>query len=170
MVWIMPSIDYFECERCGFRWKDQGPLMFCLDEDGKIEEYILIHSAYDLDKASLISGDIVETFCASCNKKIKLYLISFVRSPYVEEKALLLIEELANENMISDKILKPFIRSSDLKDDYYIVDLSRNFHSSKKYHCPSCNGEIPKYILSKNSCPKCGGNIKTVDGICLDKL
>ena len=46
----MPSIDYFECEDCGFRWKDQGPLMFCLNDDGEIEEYILVQEAYDLDK------------------------------------------------------------------------------------------------------------------------
>ena len=27
----MASIDYFECEDCGFRWKDQGPLFFFLN-------------------------------------------------------------------------------------------------------------------------------------------
>ena len=166
----MASIDYFECEDCGFRWKDQGPLLFCLNEDGNIEEYILIQSAYDLYKDSPISGDIVETYCACCDKKIKLYLISIVKKPFEESEAISLIDKLASEKKISNRMLKPFIKSSDLKDDSYIVDLSRNFHSSKKYHCPSCSGEIPKYILSKNSCPKCEGNIKAVDGICLDKL
>ena len=166
----MASIDYFECEDCGFRWKDQGPLLFCLNEDGEIEEYILIRTAYDLDKDSSISGDIVETYCVNCDKKIKMYLVSFIKKPYDEEEAISLIEKLASEKKISNKILKPFIKSSDLKDDSYIVDLSRNFHSSKGYHCPSCNSEIPKYILSKNSCPKCGGEIKVVDGMCLDKL
>lgn len=166
----MPSIDYFECEDCGFRWKDQGPLLFCLNDDGEIEEYILIQSAYDLDKDSPISGDIAETYCASCDKKIKLYLISFVKNPYDENEAISLMEKLANENKISNTILKPFTKSSDLKDDCYIVDLSRNFHTPKKYHCPSCESEIPKYLLSKNSCPKCGGEIKVVDGMCLDKF
>ena len=166
----MASIDYFECENCGFRWKDQGPLLFCLNEDGEIEEYILIRTAYDLDKDSSISGDIVETYCVNCDKKIKMYLISFIKKPYGEEEAIALIEKFANENKISNSILKPFIKSSDLKDDCYIVDLSRNFHTSKRYHCPICNSEIPKYILSKNSCPKCGGEIKVVDGMCLDKL
>ena len=65
----MPSIDYFECEDCGFRWKDQGPLMFCLNDDGEIEEYILVQEAYDLDKDSQISGDIVETYCSCCEKR-----------------------------------------------------------------------------------------------------
>lgn len=166
----MASIDYFECEDCGFRWKDQGPLMFCLNDDGEIEEYILVQEAYDLDKDSQISGDIVETYCSCCEKKIKLYLISIVKKPFDESGAISLIEKLASEKKISNRMLKPFIKSSDLKDDSYIVDLSRNFHSSKKYHCPSCSGEIPKYILSNNSCPKCEGTIKVVDGICLDKL
>ncbi|MBE6511781.1 MAG: hypothetical protein E7Z75_01330 [Methanobrevibacter olleyae] len=166
----MPSIDYFECEDCGFRWKDQGPLMFCLNDDGEIEEYILIQSAYGLDRDSPISGDIVETYCASCDKKIKLYLISFVKNQYEEGEAISLMEKLAFENKISNTILKPFIKSSDLKDDCYIVDFSRNFHTPKKYHCPSCESEIPKYLLSKNSCPKCGGEIKVVDGMCLDKF
>ncbi|MBQ2962973.1 hypothetical protein [Methanobrevibacter sp.] len=166
----MPSIDYFECEDCGFRWKDQGPLLFCLNEDGEIEEYILIRKAYDLDRDSLISGDIVETYCVNCDRKIKLYIISVIRNPSDEDEAISLIENLAKENRISNEILKPFIKSSDLKDDCYIVDLSRNFHSSKKYHCPSCDSEIPKYILSKNKCPKCNGEIKVVDGMCLDKF
>ncbi len=166
----MPSIDYFECEDCGFRWKDQGPLLFCLNEDGEIEEYILIRKAYDLDRDSLISVDIVETYCVNCDRKIKLYIISVIRNPSDEDEAISLIENLAKENRISNEILKPFIKSSDLKDDCYIVDLSRNFHSSKKYHCPSCDSEIPKYILSKNKCPKCNGEIKVVDGMCLDKF
>ena len=166
----MPSIDYFECEDCGFRWKDQGPLLFCLNEEGYIEEYILIRNAYDLDRDSPISGDIVETYCVNCNKKIKLYIISNLHQSYDEDNAISLIEGLAKENKISNTILKPFIKSSDLKDDCFIADLSRNFHSAKKYLCPICNSEIPKYILSKNSCPKCNGEIKVVDGICLDKF
>ena len=170
MAVFMASIDYFECEDCGFKWKDQGPLFFFLNENNEIEEYILIRTAYGLDKDSLISGDIIETYCTHCNKKIKLYLLSLIKKPYGEEEAISLIEKLAKENRISKKILKPFIRQSDMKDDYYIVDLSRNFHSSKAYHCPGCNAQIPKYILSKNSCPKCGGNINVVDGMCLDKL
>lgn len=166
----MPSIDYFECEDCGFRWKDQGPLLFCLNDDGEIEEYILIRKAYDLDRDSPISGGIVETYCVNCDRKIKIYIISFIKNPYDEEGAISLIEKLAQDNKISNEILKPFIKPSDLKDDCYIVDLSRNFHSSKKYHCPSCDSEIPKYILSKNKCPKCNGEIKVVDGMCLDKF
>ena len=85
----MPSIDYFECEDCGFRWKDQGPLMFCLNDDGEIEEYILVQEAYDLDKDSQISGDIVETYCSCCEKKIKLYLISIVKKHFDESGAML---------------------------------------------------------------------------------
>lgn len=166
----MASIDYFECEDCGFKWKDQGPLFFFLNENDEIEEYILIRTAYDLDRDALITGDIIESYCVNCDKKIKLYIISLIRKPYDEEDAIELIEKLAKENKISNTILKPFIKSTDLKDDEYIVDLSRNFHSSKIYHCPSCNSEIPKYILSKNKCPKCSGEIKVVDGMCLDKL
>lgn len=166
----MPSIDYFECENCGFRWKDQGPLLFCLNEDGEIEEYILIQSAYDLDRDSPISGDIVETYCVNCEKKIKLYIISFIKGKIDEDEAICLIENLARENKISNTILKPFIKQSDLKDDCHIVDLAKNFHSTMTYHCPECNSEIPKYILSKNKCPKCSGEIKVVDGMCLDKI
>ena len=166
----MASIDYFECEDCGFRWKDQGPLFFFLNDNNEIEEYILIRGTYDLDKDSPISGDIIETYCVSCDKKIKIYILSTIKKPYEEGQAISLIEKLAGENKISNTILKPFIKSSDLKDDCHIVDLSRNFHSSKVYHCPSCNSEIPKYILSKNKCPKCSGEIKAVDGLCLDKL
>ena len=103
-------------------------------------------------------------------EQIKMYIISFIKKPYDEEEAIDLIGKLAKENKISNTVLKPFIKSSDLKDDGYIVDLSRNFHTSKRYQCPICNSEIPKYILSKNSCPKCGGEIKVVDGMCLDKL
>ena len=51
----MPSIDYFECEDCGFRWKDQGPLLFCLNDEGNIEEYILLSTTMDLDLNSRIS-------------------------------------------------------------------------------------------------------------------
>ena len=145
-------------------------MLFCLNEEGHIEEYILLRNAYDLDKDSPISGDIVETYCVNCDKKIRLYIISFIKQSYDDEEAISLIESLANENKISNTILKPFIKSSDLKDDCYIVDLSKNFHSAKKYHCPSCDSEIPKYILSKNACPKCNGEIKVVDGLCLDKF
>ena len=166
----MASIDYFECEDCGFRWKDQGPLFFFLNDNKEIEEYILIRGTYDLDKDSPISGDIIETYCVSCDKKIKIYILSTIKKPYEEGQAISLIEKLAGENKISNTILNPFIKSSDLKDDCHIIDLSRNFHSSKVYHCPSCNSEIPKYILSKNKCPKCSGEIKVVDGLCLDKL
>lgn len=166
----MASIDYFECEDCGFKWKDQGPLFFFLNENNEIEEYILIRTAYELDRDSPITGDIIETYCVNCDKKIKIYIISLIKSPYDEDEAISLIEKLASEKKISNTIMKPFIKSSDLKDDAYIVDLSRNFHSSKVYHCPSCNAEIPKYILSRNQCPKCSGEIKVVDGMCLDKL
>ena len=124
----------------------------------------------DLDRNALISGDIIETYCVNCDKKIKIYAISLIKKPFDEEGAISAIEKLANEKRISNKNMKPYIKKSDLKDDGFIVDLSRNFHTSKKYHCPSCNSHIPKYILSKNSCPKCGGEIKVVDGICLDKL
>ena len=166
----MASIDYFECEDCGFKWKDQGPLFFFLNENDEIEEYILLKTAMDLDKDSSISGDIIETYCVNCDKKIKIYVISLIKKPFDEGKSLSHIEELAKENKISNRNLKPYIRKSDLKDDGYIVDLSRNFHSSKKYFCPHCNSEIPKYILSRNACPKCDGEIKVVDGLCLDKL
>ena len=166
----MASIDYFECETCGFKWKDQGPLFFFLNENDEIEEYILLRTAMDLDRNALISGDIIETFCVNCDKKIKIYAISLIKKPFDEESAISAIEKLANEKRISNKNLKPYIKKSDLKDDGFIVDLSRNFHTSKKYHCPCCNSEIPKYILSKNSCPKCDGEIKVVDGMCLDKL
>ena len=71
----MPSIDYFECEDCGFRWKDQGPMVFCLNDEDKIEEYILLSTTMDLDMDLKISGDIVETYCVNCNKKIKLFLL-----------------------------------------------------------------------------------------------
>ena len=70
----MPSIDYFECEDCGFRWKDQGPLLFCLNDEGNIEEYILLSTTMDLDLNSRISGDIYETYCTGCDKKIKIYV------------------------------------------------------------------------------------------------
>lgn len=166
----MASIDYFECDDCGFRWKDQGPLFFFLNENDEIEEYILLRTAMDLDKDSSISGDIIETYCVNCDKKIKIYVISTIKKPFDEENAISLIEDLANEKKISNRNLKPYIRKSDLKDDGYIVDLSKNFHSSKKYFCPHCKDEIPKYILSKNACPKCDGEIKVVDGMCLDKL
>ena len=166
----MASIDYFECEDCGFKWKDQGPLFFFLNENEEIEEYILLRTALDLDKDSPISGDIVETYCINCDRKIKIYVISFIKKPFTEDEAIALIEKLAEENKISNTNLKPYIKKSDLKDDGFIVDLSRNFHGLKKYSCPSCNAEIPKYILSRNACPKCGGIIKVVDGMCLDKL
>ena len=166
----MASIDYFECEDCGFKWKDQGPLFFFLNENEEIEEYILLRTAMDLDKDSPISGDIVETYCIKCDRKIKIYVISFIKKPFTEDEAIALIEKLAEENKISNTNLKPYIKKSDLKDDGFIVDLSRNFHGLKKYSCPSCNAEIPKYILSRNACPKCGGIIKVVDGMCLDKL
>ena len=128
----MASIDYFECEDCGFRWKDQGPLFFFLNDNKEIEEYILIRAAYDLDKDSPISGDIIETYCVNCDKKIKIYIISTIKKPYEDGQAISLIEKLARENKISNTILKPFIKSSDLKDECFIVDSSRNFHSSKK--------------------------------------
>lgn len=166
----MASIDYFECEDCGFKWKDQGPLFFFLNENDEIEEYILLRSAMELDRNSLISGDIIETYCVNCDKKIKIYAISMVKKPYDEPEAISAIEKAIKEKKISNKNLKPYIKKSDLKDEGFIVDLSRNFHSSSKYNCPICNGEIAKYILSKNSCPKCNGEIKVVDGICLDKL
>ena len=93
----MASIDYFECEDCGFKWKDQGPLFFFLNENNEIEEYILIRTAYGLDKDSLISGDIIETYCTHCNKKIKLYILSLINKPYDEGEAISLIEKLAKE-------------------------------------------------------------------------
>ena len=166
----MHSIDYFECEDCGFKWKDQGPLLFCLNEEKNIVEYILLSSTMDLDLNSEISGDIIETYCTSCDKKIKIYIISNIKKPYNEDSAMDTIKELAMNNQIDNEILKPFIKSTDLKDDFYIVDLYRNFYSNKEYHCPNCDSTIPKYILSRNKCPKCNGEIKVVDGMCLDKF
>ena len=166
----MPSIDYFECEDCGFRWKDQGPLLFCMNEKKNIEEYILLSTTMDLDLNSEISGDIIETFCTNCNKKIKIYIIANFKSPFNEDSAMDTIKDLANKKQIDNKILKPFIKSTDLKDDFYIVDLYRNFYSNKEYQCPNCDSIIPKYILSRNKCPKCHGEIKVVDGMCLDKF
>ena len=166
----MPSIDYFECEDCGFRWKDQGPLHFCLNDENNIEEYILLSTTMDLDLDSKVSGEIYETYCTSCDKKIKIYVISHVKEPYNQDSAIEEIERLAKHNLIDNKTLKPFIRSTDLKDDFYIVDLFKNFYSNKEYHCPNCDNIVSKYILSKNKCPKCGGEIKSVDGICLDKF
>ena len=166
----MPSIDYFECEDCGFRWKDQGPLLFCLNDEGNIEEYILLSTTMDLDLNSRISGDIYETYCTGCDKKIKIYVISNIKEPYNNDSAIEKIEKLANDKKIDNKTLKPFIKDTDLKDDFYIVDLYGNFYSNRDYHCPNCNSIVSKYILSKNKCPKCNGEIKAVDGICLDKF
>ena len=166
----MPSIDYFECERCGFRWKDQGPLLFCLNDENNIEEYILLSTTMDLDLNSKISGDIIETYCAGCDKKIKIYVISNIREPYNQDSAMGAIKALANNKQIDNETLRPFIKDTDLNDDLYIVDLYKNFYSNKTYNCPNCNGIISKYILSKNKCPKCDGEIKAVDGICLDKF
>jgi len=166
----MASIDYFECEDCGFRWKDQGPMVFCLNDEDKIEEYILLSTTMDLDMDSKISGDIVETYCVNCNKKIKLFLIATIKDPYNQDSAINKISDLADNKQFSNTYLKPFIKSDDLKDDFYMVDLSKNFHSKKVYNCPSCNNVIAKYILSKNACPKCNGEIKVVDGMCLDKF
>ena len=166
----MPSIDYFECEDCGFRWKDQGPLLFCLNDEGNIEEYILLSTTMDLDLNSRISGDIYETYCTGCDKKIKIYVISNIKEPYNNDSAIEKIEKLANDKKIDNKTLKPFIKDTDLKDDFYIVDLYGNFYSNRDYHCPNCNSIVSRYILSRNKCPKCNGEIKAVDGICLDKF
>ncbi|MDO5821407.1 MAG: hypothetical protein Q4Q32_06275 [Methanobrevibacter sp.] len=165
----MPSIDYFECEDCGFRWKDQGPL-FCLNDEGNIEEYILLSTTMDLDLNSRISGDIYETYCTGCDKKIKIYVISNIKEPYNQDSAIEKIEKLAKDKRIDNKTLKPFIKDTDLKDDFYIVDLYGNFYSNRDYHCPNCNSIVSRYILSRNKCPKCNGEIKAVDGICLDKF
>ena len=166
----MPSIDYFECEDCGFRWKDQGPLLFCLNDEGNIEEYILLSTTMDLDLNSRISGDIYETYCTGCDKKIKIYVISNIKEPYNQDSAIEKIEKLAKDKRIDNKTLKPFIKDTDLKDDFYIVDLYGNFYSNRDYHCPNCNSNVSRYILSRNKCPKCNGEIKAVDGICLDKF
>ena len=166
----MPSIDYFECEDCGFRWKDQGPLLFCLNDEGNIEEYILLSTTMDLDLNSRISGDIFETYCTGCHKKIKIYVISNIKEPYNQDSAIETIEKLAKDKKIDNKTLKPFIKDTDLKDDFYIVDLYGNFYSNRDYHCPNCNSIVSRYILSRNKCPKCNGEIKAVDGICLDKF
>ena len=166
----MPSIDYFECEDCGFRWKDQGPLLFCLNDEGKIEEYILLSTTMDLDLNSRISGDIYETYCTGCDKKIKIYVISNIKEPYNQDSAIEKIEKLAKDKRIDNKTLKPFIKDTDLKDDFYLVDLYGNFYSNRDYHCPNCNSIVSRYILSRNKCPKCNGEIKAVDGICLDKF
>ncbi len=165
----MPSIDYFECEDGGFRWKDQGPL-FCLNDEGNIEEYILLSTTMDLDLNSRISGDIYETYCTGCDKKIKIYVISNIKEPYNQDSAIEKIEKLAKDKRIDNKTLKPFIKDTDLKDDFYIVDLYGNFYSNRDYHCPNCNSIVSRYILSRNKCPKCNGEIKAVDGICLDKF
>ena len=165
----MPSIDYFECEDCGFRWKDQGPL-FCLNDEGNIEEYILLSTTMDLDLNSRISGDIYETYCTGCDKKIKIYVISNIKEPYNQDSAIEKIEKLAKDKRIDNKTLKPFIKDTDLKDDFYIVDLYGNFYSNRDYHCPNCNSIVSRYILSRNKCPKCNGEIKAVYGICLDKF
>ena len=159
----MPSIDYFECEDCGFRWKDQGPL-FCLNDEGNIEEYILLSTTMDLDLNSRISGDIYETYCTGCDKKIKIYVISNIKEPYNQDSAIEKIEKLAKDKRIDNKTLKPFIKDTDLKDDFYIVDLYGNFYSNRDYHCPNCNSIVSRYILSRNKCPKCNGEIKAVDG------
>ena len=166
----MPSIDYFECEDCGFRWKDQGPLLFCLNDECNIEEYILLSTTMDLDLNSRISGDIYETYCTGCDKKIKIYVISNIKEPYNNDSAIEKIEKLAKDKRIDNKTLKPFIKDTDLKDDFYIVDLYGNFYSNRDYHCPNCNSIVSRYILSRNKCPKCNGEIKAVDGICLDKF
>lgn len=166
----MPSIDYFECEDGGFRWKDQGPLLFCLNDEGNIEEYILLSTTMDLDLNSRISGDIYETYCTGCDKKIKIYVISNIKEPYNQDSAIEKIEKLAKDKRIDNKTLKPFIKDTDLKDDFYIVDLYGNFYSNRDYHCPNCNSIVSRYILSRNKCPKCNGEIKAVDGICLDKF
>ena len=160
----MPSIDYFECEDCGFRWKDQGPLLFCLNDEGNIEEYILLSTTMDLDLNSRISGDIYETYCTGCDKKIKIYVISNIKEPYNNDSAIEKIEKLAKDKRIDNKTLKPFIKDTDLKDDFYIVDLYGNFYSNRDYHCPNCNSIVSRYILSRNKCPKCNGEIKAVDG------
>lgn len=129
----MPSIDYFECEDCGFRWKDQGPMVFCLNDEDKIEEYILLSTTMDLDMDLKISGDIVETYCVNCNKKIKLFLIATIKDPYNQDSAINKISDLAENKQFSNTYLKPFIKSDDLKDDFYMVDLLKNFHSKKVY-------------------------------------
>lgn len=166
----MPSIDYFECSECGFRWKDQGPLLFCINEDNNIEEYILLSTTMNLDLNAEISGEIVETFCTNCDKKIKIYVISTVKKHYNKDTAKETLNALIQGNRIDKKTLKPFIRDTDMKDDLYIVDFYNNFHSTKEYKCPDCAYPIAKYILSKNKCPKCSGEIKAVEGMCLDNF
>ena len=124
----------------------------------------------DLDLNSRISGDIYETYCTGCDKKIKIYVISNIKEPYNQDSAIEKIQKLAKDKRIDNKTLKPFIKDTDLKDDFYIVDLYGNFYSNRDYHCPNCNSIVSRYILSRNKCPKCNGEIKAVDGICLDKF
>ena len=142
----------------------------CLNDEGNIEEYILLSTTMDLDLNSRISGDIYETYCTGCDKKIKIYVISNIKEPYNQDSAIEKIEKLAKDKRIDNKTLKPFIKDTDLKDDFYIVDLYGNFYSNRDYHCPNCNSIVSRYILSRNKCPKCNGEIKAVDGICLDKF
>lgn len=66
--------DTFYCNHCCFTFIIED-IKFHINEDEKLEEYILIMLKEGLGKDSKTSGFVYGTYCGSCGKNIKTYLI-----------------------------------------------------------------------------------------------
>lgn len=92
--------DTYYCYHCGFTFKTED-VFFFINDDGKLEEYWLLMSTADLGEDSKIWGFIYDTYCGSCGKNIKTYLI--MENDFSKDKAVEILKreiyEIANKQL-----------------------------------------------------------------------
>ena len=94
------SFDTYYCYHCGFTFKTED-VFFYINDDGKLEEYWLLMSTADLGEDSKIRGFIYDTYCGSCGKNIKTYLI--MENDFSKDNAVEILKreiyEIANKQL-----------------------------------------------------------------------
>ena len=144
----MGSETYYTCLNCGFEHVSGGKDNFFFDEESnKVKEYMLLMRTAEWLPEYNIGGYIEATYCKSCQKKVKTYVITETGN-YSDNEAQSLVKEA-----IKHKPFQKVVKFDDGED--YVI-------------CPNCSNEILSFFTPDTLCPKCGSEFILTNEILLD--
>ena len=156
----MAIIRGYECMNCHLELVDDGRLFFYDESTKQTVDFIVLMNTVGMDEGSKIKGRVHETYCADCDKYLRVYTICENESGI--EKPLEIIRE-GIDNYI--KQLKEDNKySSKLDSTIFLIEESNH----EEVACPECGKKINKFIGWETQCPRCGGKLAIMSDICAD--
>ena len=116
----------YMCENCDFEFQTDD-VMFHINQDGKLEEYLLLMMTCSNGRGSKINGYVFETICLNCGKTIKTYRIT--HNEYDQDEAFEIVKHALDEK--NDMILRNGGYHLEIED--YAVYLTDYFGDGYEY-------------------------------------